>query len=90
VEEASGRNNRHFFWASRTDSAVIIDTYIRLLLDAGPIEMELWKKDKRRNCTPQDNDHWPEQTVSIIGPCGRMRGRLASESRYCCTASLFD
>jgi hypothetical protein len=37
-------------------------------------------------CTPQDNDHWPEQTVSIIGPRGHMCGRLASELRYCCTA----
>jgi hypothetical protein len=36
--------------------------------------------------TPQDNDHWPEQTVSMIGPRGRMCGRLASELRYCCTA----
>jgi hypothetical protein len=32
--------------------------------------------------TPQDNDHWPEQTVSIIGPCGHMCGRLTSELRY--------
>jgi hypothetical protein len=37
-------------------------------------------------CTSQDNDHWPEQTVSIIGPRDRMCGRLASELRYCCTA----
>jgi ribonuclease HI len=36
--------------------------------------------------TPQDNDHWSEQTVSIIGPHGRMCGCLASELRYCCTA----
>jgi ribonuclease HI len=27
-------------------------------------------------CMPQDNDHWPEQTVSIISPRGRMCGRL--------------
>jgi hypothetical protein len=26
VEEVAGHNNQHFFWASRTDSAVIIDT----------------------------------------------------------------
>jgi hypothetical protein len=37
-------------------------------------------------CTPQDNDHWPEQTAIIISPRGRMCGRLASELRYCCTA----
>ena len=34
-----------------------------------------------------DDDHWPEQTVSVIGPRGRMCGRLVSELRYCCTAS---
>jgi hypothetical protein len=28
VEDVSGRKKRHFFWASRTDSAVIIDTLI--------------------------------------------------------------
>jgi hypothetical protein len=33
-----------------------------------------------------DDDHWPEQTVSIIGPRGRMCGHLAKELRYCCTA----
>jgi hypothetical protein len=33
-----------------------------------------------------DGRDWPEQTVSIIGPRGRMCGRLASELRYCCTA----
>jgi hypothetical protein len=47
VEEVSGRNNRHFFWASRTDSAVIIDT---LPFDAVPAEMEFGKKDKRKRC----------------------------------------
>jgi ribonuclease HI len=41
---------------------------------------------QRPICTPQDNDHWPEQTVSIIGPRGRICDRLASELRYCCTA----
>jgi hypothetical protein len=45
VEEVSGRNHRHFFWASRTDSAVIIDT---LPFDAVPAEMEFGKRDKRR------------------------------------------
>jgi S-methylmethionine-dependent homocysteine/selenocysteine methylase len=34
----------------------------------------------------QDDAHWSEQTVSVIGPRGRMCGRLASELRYCCTA----
>jgi ribonuclease HI len=33
-----------------------------------------------------DDAHWPEQTVSVIGPRGRMCGRLASELRFCCTA----
>jgi hypothetical protein len=33
-----------------------------------------------------DGRDWPEQTVSIIGPRGRMCGRLASELRYRCTA----
>jgi ribonuclease HI len=33
-----------------------------------------------------DDAHWPEQTVSIIGPRGRMCGRVESELRYCCTA----
>jgi hypothetical protein len=38
------------------------------------------------NLMQTDETHWPEQTVSIIGPRGRMCGRLASELRYCCTA----
>ena len=40
-----------------------------------------------RNLAQTDDDHCPEQTVSVIGPRGRMCGRLASELRYCCTAS---
>jgi ribonuclease HI len=40
-----------------------------------------------QNLTQTDDDHWPEQTVSVIGPRGRMCGRLARELRYCCTAS---
>jgi hypothetical protein len=40
-----------------------------------------------QDLTQTDDDHWPEQTVSIIGPRGRMCGRLARELRYCCTAS---
>jgi hypothetical protein len=39
-----------------------------------------------QNLTQTDDDHWPEQTVSVIGPRGRMCGRLASELRYCYTA----
>jgi ribonuclease HI len=39
-----------------------------------------------QNLTQMDDDHWPEQTVSIIGPRGRMCGRVARELRYCCTA----
>jgi hypothetical protein len=35
--------------------------------------------------TQQDDDHWPEQTVSIIG--ARTCGRLADALHYCCTAS---
>jgi hypothetical protein len=37
--------------------------------------------------TQQDDDHWPEQTVSIIGPRRRICGHLADELRCCCTAS---
>jgi hypothetical protein len=33
-----------------------------------------------------DDDHWPEQVVSVIGPRGRMCGRVARELRFCCTA----
>ena len=32
-----------------------------------------------------DDDHWPEQEVSVIGMRGRMCGRLLHELRYCCT-----
>jgi hypothetical protein len=34
----------------------------------------------------QDDEHWPEQTVSVIGPRGRICGQMATELRYCCTA----
>jgi hypothetical protein len=40
-----------------------------------------------QNLTQTDDDHWPEQTVSIIGPRGRICDRVARELRYCCTAS---
>jgi hypothetical protein len=40
-----------------------------------------------QHLTRTDDDHWPEQTVSIIGLRGRMCGRVARELRYCCTAS---
>ena len=33
-----------------------------------------------------DSDHWPEQIISVIGPRGRMCGRLQEEIRFCCTA----
>ena len=41
------------------------------------------------NLTQMDDDHWPEQRVSIIGPRRRMCGRVASELRYYCTAPYF-
>jgi hypothetical protein len=40
-----------------------------------------------QHLTRTDDDHWLEQTVNIIGPRGRMCGRVARELRYCCTAS---
>ena len=36
--------------------------------------------------TDIDSDHWPEQVISVIGPRGRMCGRLQEELRCCCTA----
>jgi hypothetical protein len=36
--------------------------------------------------TKLDSDHWPEQAISVIGPRGRMCGRLQEELRFCCTA----
>ena len=33
-----------------------------------------------------DPDQWPEQIISVIGPRGRMCGRLQEEIRFCCTA----
>jgi hypothetical protein len=32
-----------------------------------------------------DSDHWPEQIISVIGPRGRICGRLQEEIRFCCT-----
>ena len=34
----------------------------------------------------QKMDHWPEQKVSVVGPRGRITGRLSNEIRFCCTA----
>ena len=34
----------------------------------------------------QARNHWPEQHISLVGPRGRISGRLATEIRYCCTA----
>jgi hypothetical protein len=34
----------------------------------------------------QDDDHWLEQVISVIGHRGRLCGRVACELRYCCTA----
>ena len=34
----------------------------------------------------QDHRHWPEQTVSVLGPRGRITGHLGKEIRYCCTS----
>ena len=31
--------------------------------------------------------HWPEQQISLVGPCGRVSGRLVHEVWYCCTAA---
>ena len=33
-----------------------------------------------------NNQHWPEQAISIIGPQGRITGHLAKEIRHCCTS----
>jgi hypothetical protein len=33
----------------------------------------------------QDGEHWPEQEVSVIGPHGRMSGRMVHKICYCCT-----
>ena len=33
-----------------------------------------------------NNKHWPEQTVSVLGPHGRITGHLGKELRYCCTS----
>ena len=42
--------------------------------------------DARRDTISSDHQHWPEQAVSVIGPTGRLTGRLGPELRYCCTA----
>jgi ribonuclease HI len=31
--------------------------------------------------------HWPEQQISLIGPYGRVSGRIPTDVRYCCTAA---
>jgi hypothetical protein len=41
-----------------------------------------WSKPTRGKHT-----HWPEQQISLIGPRGRISGRLVTEVRYCCTAA---
>jgi ribonuclease HI len=40
----------------------------------------------RNDTTIPDSSHWHEQEISVVGPRGRISGRLASEIRYCCTA----
>jgi hypothetical protein len=48
---------------------------------------ELATKARRsKNITHADDEHWPEQTVCIIGARGRMCGHVSKELRYCCTA----
>ena len=42
--------------------------------------------DARHCAVAFEDDHWPEQEISMIGPRGRMCGRLAHEIRYCCTS----
>ena len=32
------------------------------------------------------DDHWPEQIVSVVGPSGRLTGKLRKSIRFCCTA----
>jgi hypothetical protein len=59
-------------------------TFPEILNETGD---ELATKARRsQNLTHTDDDHWPEQTVSIIGPRGRMCGHVARKLRYCCTA----
>lgn len=44
--------------------------------------------EARLETSTNDNErHWPEQHTSIIGPRGPVSGILATELRYCCTAS---
>ena len=40
----------------------------------------------RDNFVPDQRLHWPEQKISLVGPRGRITGRLVTEIRYCCTA----
>ena len=39
----------------------------------------------RGSSSQPDTSHWPEQVVSVVGPQGRLLGRLGSELRYDCT-----
>jgi ribonuclease HI len=41
----------------------------------------------RNNPAPSNHIHWPEQQISLIGPNGRVTGRLVNDVRYCCTAA---
>ena len=41
----------------------------------------------RMNPKNAEHVHWPEQQISLIGPSGRVSGRLVHELRYCCTAA---
>ena len=41
----------------------------------------------RTNKSTLDFLHWPEQDISLVGPRGRICGRLDREIRYCCTAT---
>jgi hypothetical protein len=41
----------------------------------------------RGNPKPVTHTHWPEQQISLIGPYGRVSGRIPTDVRYCCTAA---
>ena len=41
----------------------------------------------RRHPVDKSHIHWPEQQISLVGPYGRVSGRLVKDIRYCCTAA---
>ena len=43
--------------------------------------------NEARHCAVAfEDDNWPKQEISVIGPHERMCGRSAIEIRYCCTS----